>query len=132
MRAMHPGRSPPRCTCVHETRIFVALQVKDELISGDTHSRDAWPLQTWAYSDPAITKEALTPQEADVWQAVEEVKLLLTAHPGDYNSVQRILGHKKRETTVKYYYELEAEEAFKHFDAVLLKLEDPNAKRVVR
>ena len=51
-------------------------------------------------------------------------KLLLTVHPGNYDDVQRILGHKKRETTVKYYCELEAEEAFKHFDAVLLKLED--------
>jgi integrase len=53
-------------------------------------------------------------------------KLLLTAHPGDYDTVQRILGHKSRQTTVKYYVELEAEEAFKHFDAVLLKLEEPN------
>jgi integrase len=52
-------------------------------------------------------------------------KLYLTAHPGDYDTVQRILGHKSRQTTVKYYVELEAEEAFKHFDAVLLKLEEP-------
>lgn len=52
-------------------------------------------------------------------------KLLLTAHPGDYDTVQRILGHKSRRTTVKYYVELEAEEAFRHFDAVLLKLEEP-------
>ena len=54
-------------------------------------------------------------------------KLYLTAHPGDYESVQRILGHKSRQTTVTYYCELEAEEAFRHFDAVLLKLEDAKA-----
>jgi integrase len=51
-------------------------------------------------------------------------KLYLSAHPGDYDTVQRILGHKNRDTTVTYYCELEAEEAFKHFDAVLLQLED--------
>ena len=39
--------------------------------------------------------------------------------------MQRILGHKNRQTTLTYYVELEAEEAFRHFDAVLLKLEEP-------
>ena len=55
-------------------------------------------------------------------------KLYLTAHPGQYEIVQRILGHKNRDTTFKYYCELEAEEAFKHFDAVLLKLENSSDK----
>jgi integrase len=55
-------------------------------------------------------------------------KLYLTARPGQYEIVQRILGHKSRNTTVKYYCDLEAEEAFKHFDAVLLKLEAPSGK----
>jgi integrase len=55
-------------------------------------------------------------------------KLYLTAHPGQYEIVQRLLGHKSRDTTFKYYCELEAEEAFKHFDAVLLKLEVPPTK----
>ena len=39
--------------------------------------------------------------------------------------MQLLLGHRKLETTVKYYCELEAEEAFRHFDAVLLNLEEP-------
>ena len=56
-------------------------------------------------------------------------KLYLTAHPGQYEIVQRILGHKNRDTTFKYYCELEAEEAFKHFDAVLLKLEDASDRK---
>jgi integrase len=51
-------------------------------------------------------------------------KLYLTAHPGRYVDVQRLLGHRKLETTVKYYTEIEAEEVFKHFDAMLLGLED--------
>jgi integrase len=51
-------------------------------------------------------------------------KLYLTAHPGRYVDVQRLLGHRNLETTVKYYTEIEAEEVFKHFDAVLLGLED--------
>ena len=55
-------------------------------------------------------------------------KLYLTARPGQYEIVQRILGHKNRDTTFKYYCDLEAEEAFKHFDAVLLKLEAPSPK----
>lgn len=54
-------------------------------------------------------------------------KLYLTAHPGRYVDVQRLLGHRKLETTVKYYTEIEAEEAFKHFDAVLLGLEEAPA-----
>ncbi len=51
-------------------------------------------------------------------------KLYLSIHPGRYVDVQLLLGHRKLETTVKYYCELEAEEAFKHFDAILLKLEE--------
>jgi integrase len=51
-------------------------------------------------------------------------KLYLTAHPGRYHDVQLLLGHRSVETTVSYYVDLEAEEAFRHFDAVLLGLED--------
>lgn len=51
-------------------------------------------------------------------------KLYLSAHPGRYHDVQLLLGHRSVETTVKYYIDLEAEEAFRHFDAVLLGLED--------
>jgi integrase len=56
-------------------------------------------------------------------------KLYLTAHPGRYEDVQLILGHRSRETTISYYVDLEAEEAFRHFDAVLLGLEDAGTLR---
>ncbi|RUP07746.1 site-specific integrase [Hyphomicrobium sp.] len=56
-------------------------------------------------------------------------KLYLTAHPGRYEDVQLILGHRSRETTISYYVDLEAEEAFRHFDAVLLGLEDASTLR---
>lgn len=56
-------------------------------------------------------------------------KLYLTAHPGRYEDVQLILGHRSRETTISYYCDLEAEEAFRHFDAVLLGLEDAGTLR---
>ncbi|MCP8939928.1 site-specific integrase [Alsobacter sp. SYSU M60028] len=57
-------------------------------------------------------------------------KLYLSVNPGDYESVQLILGHRARETTVRYYCDLEAEEAFRHFDAVLLGLEaHPDRRR---
>jgi integrase len=52
-------------------------------------------------------------------------KFYLTAHPGEYVTVQMLLGHKKLETTIKYYYDLQAEEAFKHFDEVILGLQAP-------
>jgi len=56
-------------------------------------------------------------------------RLFLTAHPGRYSTVQLLLGHRKLETTVKYYTEIEAEEAFKHFDAMLLGLEEMPAEK---
>lgn len=48
--------------------------------------------------------------------------LFLSVHPGGYAQVQLLLGHRKLETTIKYYCELKAEDAFKHFDEVLLGL----------
>jgi integrase len=45
--------------------------------------------------------------------------LYLSINKGDYASVQLILGHKKLETTIKYYVDLKAEEAFKALDALL-------------
>lgn len=56
-------------------------------------------------------------------------KLYLTAHPGRYEDVQLILGHRSRESTISYYVDLEAEEAFRHFDAVLLGLENAGTLR---
>ncbi|MCM0019943.1 MAG: site-specific integrase [Tagaea sp.] len=45
--------------------------------------------------------------------------LYLSINKGDYASVQLILGHKKLDTTLKYYVELKAEEAFRALDALL-------------
>jgi len=56
-------------------------------------------------------------------------KLYLTAHPGRYEDVQLLLGHRSRETTMGFYVDLEAEEAFRHFDAVLLGLEESGTLR---
>ena len=56
-------------------------------------------------------------------------KLYLSVHPGDYERVQLLLGHRSRQTTVKYYCDLEAEEAFRHFDAVLLGLEQDDGRK---
>jgi integrase len=57
-------------------------------------------------------------------------KLYLSVHPGRYSDVQNLLAHAKLETTRAYYCEQQTEESFKHFDAVLLKLEQPEAKEV--
>jgi integrase len=56
-------------------------------------------------------------------------KLYLTAHPGRYHDVQLLLGHRRIETTVQYYVDLQAEEVFRHFDTMLLGLEDGGAMR---
>lgn len=45
--------------------------------------------------------------------------LYLSMNKGDYASVQLILGHKKLDTTLKYYVDLKAEEAFRDLDALL-------------
>lgn len=56
-------------------------------------------------------------------------RLYLTAHPGRHSDVQLLLGHRKLETTIAYYVDLQAEEAFRHFDAVLLGLEETGTLR---
>lgn len=48
--------------------------------------------------------------------------LYLKVNPGDYVRVQLMLGHKRLETTIKYYCDLRTEEAFAHFDEAILKL----------
>lgn len=57
-------------------------------------------------------------------------KLYLTAHPGRYADVQLLLGHRQLKTTVSYYVDLEAQEAFKHFDTVILGLKETTTVRV--
>jgi site-specific recombinase XerD len=47
--------------------------------------------------------------------------LFLEAHPGNYEMLRRILGHRDVETTVRYYTGLERELAFKLSNAALLR-----------
>jgi site-specific recombinase XerD len=48
--------------------------------------------------------------------------LFLTAHPGEYETVRRFLGHKSIQTTIKFYVGLERAAAFRRYDEVVLKL----------
>ena len=43
----------------------------------------------------------------------------LTHHPGDYETVRLLLGHKSVATTIQFYAGLEAEAAARHYDALL-------------
>jgi integrase len=46
----------------------------------------------------------------------------LNAHPGDYETVRRFLGHKSIMTTINFYVGLEAIAAFRRYDEVILGL----------
>ena len=46
-------------------------------------------------------------------------KLFLTAHPGEYETVRLLLGHKSLVTTVRIYCGLEQSDAMRRYDAVL-------------
>ena len=46
--------------------------------------------------------------------------IFLEAHPGQYETLRRILGHKDIETTIRHYTGLERESAFKMSDQALL------------
>lgn len=46
-------------------------------------------------------------------------KLFLDRHPGEYESVRQMLGHKSIQTTVDFYCGFEAEGAIKRFDQVI-------------
>ena len=48
-------------------------------------------------------------------------KLFLDAHPGAYEVVRRVLGHRSISTTVNFYTGMEAASAVRHFDATILK-----------
>lgn len=48
--------------------------------------------------------------------------LFLTAHPGEYETVRRFLGHKSIQTTINFYVGLERVAAFRRYDEVVLKL----------
>jgi site-specific recombinase XerC len=45
--------------------------------------------------------------------------LFLKAHPGEYEPVRQLLGHKSIKTTVEFYVGLEQEHSFKRYEAVL-------------
>jgi len=51
--------------------------------------------------------------------------LLLTRHPGNYELVRQVLGHKKIETTIAYYIGLETIASTRIFGAVVTELDDP-------
>lgn len=48
--------------------------------------------------------------------------LFLTAHPGEYETVRRLLGHKSITTTIKFYVGLQALADFRRYDEVVLRL----------
>jgi len=49
-------------------------------------------------------------------------KLYLDAHPGGYEVVRRVLGHRCMETTTAFYTGLETAAAARHFDETILRL----------
>ncbi|MCF1457984.1 MAG: site-specific integrase [Shewanella sp.] len=49
-------------------------------------------------------------------------KLQLDAHPGSYETVRRLLGHKSIKTTTHFYTGLESRQAVAHFDQLLTKI----------
>ena len=48
----------------------------------------------------------------------------LTLHPGDYETVRRVLGHKSMDTTARTYAGLETAAAFAHYDRSVLQLRE--------
>lgn len=48
-------------------------------------------------------------------------KIFLDAEPGSYEVIRRVLGHKRMDTTTKYYTGLESGAAARHFDEVIFK-----------
>lgn len=46
-------------------------------------------------------------------------KLFLAAHPGEYETVRLLLGHKSLATTVRIYCGLEQSDAMRRYDMVL-------------
>tara|TARA_R100000935_G_C2835777_1_gene167994 strand:+ start:2248 stop:2898 length:651 start_codon:yes stop_codon:yes gene_type:complete len=48
-------------------------------------------------------------------------KIFLDAHPGQYETVRRLLKHKNLKTTLKFYAELNSQQAHDMFSAILVK-----------
>jgi integrase len=53
--------------------------------------------------------------------------LYLSRHPGDYETVRRVLGHKSINTTVTFYAGIEMEHSMRRFDEVMLQLRNKNS-----
>jgi integrase len=54
-------------------------------------------------------------------------KLYLDQHPGGYEVVRRMLGHKSLSTTLSVYTGAEAKSAAKHFDETIQKIRATSA-----
>jgi integrase len=54
-------------------------------------------------------------------------KLYLDAHPGAYEVVRRVLGHRSMDTTTGFYTGLETAAAVRHFDETILRLRKQGA-----
>jgi integrase len=59
-------------------------------------------------------------------------KLFLDNHPGGYEVVRRVLGHKSMTTTIKAYTGLESVAAGKHFDKTIRDLRDALPRGAIR
>ena len=49
----------------------------------------------------------------------------LKEHPGEYEIVRLCLGHKRMETTLKFYAGFETEAAVRHYDEQIMRLRKP-------
>ncbi len=58
--------------------------------------------------------------------------LYLQHHPGDYETARRFLGHKKIETTIRFYAGMEGEAAVALWDDTLAKIRQAAAERLNR
>ena len=56
--------------------------------------------------------------------------LFLKAHPGEYEPVRQLLGHKSVKTTVDFYVGLEQEHSFRRYDAIIQSYSDGSASHV--
>lgn len=56
-------------------------------------------------------------------------KLYLEQHPGDYATVQMLLGHKSLQTTLRAYVGMESRDAVKRYDAMVMSLLKNGADR---
>jgi integrase len=56
--------------------------------------------------------------------------LYLQRHPGDYETVRRFLGHRRIETTIRYYAGMEGEAAVALWDGTLRDIRQAAVERL--